>query len=196
RTRRRAFEVHSFAVVSATVARALEFVFARLPIRRAAQMRTPRVNHKQPIRRSINPDAIFLLELGVHPERKLRRVSNLENAVRLKKSTWKEKPEKREEPCHKESGDHGPDKAAAMAVNFGGGSGPSHTTSGGSLRCSDCGRAYILRRVHRRFRCGFSRLRIRIGLGGLQLRHESLLFLPLTATLALVSGGRCVLRRR
>ena len=47
--RRRTFKVNPFAVVSAAVARAFEFVFTGLPIRRTAQMRAASVNHKQTI---------------------------------------------------------------------------------------------------------------------------------------------------
>ena len=67
-TRRRSFEVDALAVVTAAVARTLEFVFTGLPIRRAAEMRAAGVDYKNPVGSAIDPDAIFLLELGVHSQ--------------------------------------------------------------------------------------------------------------------------------
>src|SRR5215469_8406785 len=119
----RALEVDSFIVVSAAVARTLEFVFARLPIWSAAQMRAARVDHKKAVGRAVNPDAIFLLELGVDAECEFRWIADFENGVRFEKSTWKKETEEGEEPRHQEAGDHGPDKAPAMAIDFGRGSG-------------------------------------------------------------------------
>src|ERR1700677_1244138 len=79
RTRRRALKVDPFAVIPAAVARTFEFVLARLPIRSAAQMRAARVNHEDSVGRSIDPDAIFLLEFSVNPEREFRGIADLKN---------------------------------------------------------------------------------------------------------------------
>src|SRR6202021_3662801 len=89
----RALEVDSFTVVPAAVAGTLEFVFAGLPIRRASQMGAACIDHEQAIRRAIDPDAIFLLELGIDAEREFGRVTNLKNGVRFKQSARKEKAE-------------------------------------------------------------------------------------------------------
>src|SRR5215467_2189106 len=72
RTGSRAFEVHSFAVVAAAVAGALEFVFAGLPVRRAAQVGAACVDHKEAVRSAIDPDAVFLLKHTTTTESKLR----------------------------------------------------------------------------------------------------------------------------
>src|SRR5579871_637675 len=120
-TRCRAFEVDTLAVVSATMARALEFVFARLPIRGAAEMRATSVDHEEAVRRAVDPDAILLLKFGVDAKRKFRRVADFEQSVRLEKSARKEEAKESQKPGHQEAGDHGPDEAAAMAVDFGGG---------------------------------------------------------------------------
>src|SRR5437899_12415358 len=64
-TRRRSFEVYSFAVVSTAVAGAFELVFAGLPVWCAAEMCAARVDHEEAIGRAVNPYAIFLLELGI-----------------------------------------------------------------------------------------------------------------------------------
>src|ERR1700680_454398 len=66
---RRTFEIYAFAVVAAAVAGALEFVFAGFPVRSAAEMRAPRVDDEDAVGCAVDPDAIFLLPLGVHAER-------------------------------------------------------------------------------------------------------------------------------
>src|SRR5579862_3024862 len=65
----RPFKVNSFAVVAAAMARAFEFVFARLPIGSAAQMCAARVNDKEPIGSAVDPYTIFLLEFCVDAKR-------------------------------------------------------------------------------------------------------------------------------
>src|SRR5439155_14838639 len=99
RTRRRPFKVHAFAVISASVARALELVFARLPVRRASQMCAARINDEETIGCAIHPDAELLLPFGIHAKRILRRISDLENRVRFKKRARQEEAEERKEPC-------------------------------------------------------------------------------------------------
>src|SRR5579859_3274777 len=86
RTRRWSFEVDPLAVVTATVARALELVLTGLPVRRASQMCAACINHEQPVRRAVHPDAKFLLELGVDAQRKFGRIANLKDGVRFEKS--------------------------------------------------------------------------------------------------------------
>ena len=64
----RAFKVDTLVVITATVARTLEFVLARFPVRRAAEMSAPRVNDKQPVRRAVHPDSVFLLKLSINTQ--------------------------------------------------------------------------------------------------------------------------------
>src|SRR5579864_9750530 len=101
--RRGSLEVDAFTVVSAAVARALEFVFAGFPVGSATEMGTASVDHKQTIGRAIHPDAVFLLEFCIHSESEFGRVSDLENRVGFEKSAGKEEAEKCEEPCHQEA---------------------------------------------------------------------------------------------
>src|SRR6266566_1060851 len=77
------FEVDPFAVVAAAVAGALEFVFAGLPIRGAAEMRAARINNKEAIGSAVHPDAVFLLKLAVHAKRVIGRIPDLKNRGRL-----------------------------------------------------------------------------------------------------------------
>ena len=98
RTRRWSFEVDSFAVVAAAVARTLEFVFAGLPVGRAAEMRAPCINHEQTVRRTVHPDAIFLLEFGVDSESEIGRVANLEKRVGFEECAGKKESKERQKP--------------------------------------------------------------------------------------------------
>src|SRR5215472_16623607 len=68
RARRRPFKIDSFRIVPAAVARALELVFAGLPIGRAAEMSTDRRNHEDPLGVPHHPDSIPVLKLGVDAE--------------------------------------------------------------------------------------------------------------------------------
>src|SRR3984957_14147736 len=89
-TRRRAFEINPLAVVPTAVARTFEFIFAGFPIRSAAQVCAARVDHEDSIRRAVNPDAIFLLKLGVDTQREFRGVAVLENRVWFEQSARQE----------------------------------------------------------------------------------------------------------
>src|SRR4029077_16306884 len=65
-TRRGTFEVDSFAVVSAPVAGTFEFVLASFPVGRATEMRTTREDNEHAVRCAVDPDAVFLLPLGIY----------------------------------------------------------------------------------------------------------------------------------
>src|SRR6185369_3678070 len=65
RSRRGTFEVDTLAVVTTTVTRALELVFAGFPVGRAAEMRTARVDHEETIGSACDPDAVLLLPLRI-----------------------------------------------------------------------------------------------------------------------------------
>src|ERR1700726_4600328 len=64
--RRGTFEVDTFAVVSAPVAGTFEFVLAGFPVRRAAEMRPRPEDNEHPVRCAGDPDAVFLLPLGIY----------------------------------------------------------------------------------------------------------------------------------
>src|SRR5260370_8027175 len=96
-TRRRSFEVDSFAVVSTAVAGALELVFAGLPIWCAAEVRAACVDHEEAIGCAVNPYAVFLLELGIDAQSEFRWVADLKTRVGFKQDTMKKEPEEAEE---------------------------------------------------------------------------------------------------
>src|SRR6266404_3309429 len=98
RARRRAFEVDAFAVIAAAVTRALEFVFAGLPVRCAAEMGAARVDNENAIGSAVDPDAVFLLPLGVDAERVVGRIANLEDGGRLEEGAWQEETEEGDKP--------------------------------------------------------------------------------------------------
>src|SRR5579862_4753717 len=146
-TRRWAFEVDTFAVVAAPVARAFKFVFAGFPVRRAAKVGAACVDHEQTIGRAVNPDTEFLLKLGVDAECKFRGISNFENGIRFKQGARQKESKKSKEPCRQKGGDHGPHKAAALAVDLGRGRSSGYAGSSGCFRGSYRWRANILRGI-------------------------------------------------
>src|SRR5579871_3306007 len=170
--RRGSFEIDSFAVVPASVARTLEFVFAWLPIRRAPKMRAARVNHKQPVGRAVHPNSVLLLKFRINPEGKFRGISDLENAIRLEQCAGKKESKKGKEPSCEKAGDHYPHETAAAAIDFGGRNSGCDAGCGCRLRSSDRRRADIFCGIHRRLGCGLCRFGIRIDRFG--PRHTSL----------------------
>src|ERR1700722_5013338 len=103
-SRRWSLKINSFAVITAAVARALELVLAGFPVRRAAKVRAAGVDHKHPVGSAIDPYAKFLLELSVHTQRKLRGITDLENAVRFEKSARQKETEECNEPRGQKTG--------------------------------------------------------------------------------------------
>src|ERR1700687_6073288 len=101
-------EVDAFAVISASVAGALEFVFAGFPVRSASQMRASRENHEQAIRGPIHPNAVLLLPLGIYPECIVRGIPDLETRRRFEQRARQEKTEEGQEPRGKETSDGTP----------------------------------------------------------------------------------------
>ncbi len=98
-TRRGTFEVDAFGIVAAAVARALEFVFAGLPVRRAAQVGADRRDHEDALGVAHHPDAVLILELGIDAESEIRGIADLEAGLRLVQRARKEEAEKCEEPA-------------------------------------------------------------------------------------------------
>lgn len=117
-TRSWTFEVDAFAVVAAAVAWAFEFVFARFPVGRAAQVSAARVNHEQAIGRAVNPNAIFLLPLRIDTKRVVRGITDLERSARLEQGARQEEAEKRQEPRDQERRDADPCQSTAALIDF------------------------------------------------------------------------------
>src|SRR5260370_1670939 len=82
-TRRRAFEVDTFAVVTAAVTRTLELILACLPVWGATQMSAASIDDEHAIGCAVNPDAVFLLPLGVNTDSVARSVADPENSCML-----------------------------------------------------------------------------------------------------------------
>src|SRR5580698_789469 len=139
-TRGGTLEVNSFAVVSAAVTRTLEFVFARLPVRSATQMSAARVNHEDAIGRPVYPDAVSLLELGVHAQPILLGIADLEAGCRLEQSTGQKETEKGNEPRDQKTNDCAPHQSPALLINFAVfRADRCDSTRCRRLRCSNCG---------------------------------------------------------
>src|SRR5580700_3040586 len=173
-TRSRAFEVDAFAVIAAAVAWALELVLARFPVRGAAQVGTPCVNHEHAVWSAIDPDAVFLLKFCVDAQRELRGIANLENCVRFEKSARKKEPEESQEPCSQECRYCDPHQTATAAVDLGiRWPRRGQSSSRCRLRGSDRRRADVLRGINRARGRRLGWLGIRGGLRALRFRHES-----------------------
>ena len=118
RTRCWSFKVHAFAVIAAAVTWTFEFVFARLPVRRAAKMSAARVDHEHAIRRSIDPDTIFLLPLCIHAETVIGGIADFETGGWLEQRARQEEAEESDEPCHQEGRDGAPHKTTASLIHI------------------------------------------------------------------------------
>ena len=92
-----ALEVHTLRIVPAAVTGALEFVLARLPVRRAAQVRANRRDHKDPFRVAHHPDAVLVLEFGVHAEAEIGRIADFEIGLWLEQRARKEEAQEHHE---------------------------------------------------------------------------------------------------
>ena len=117
RSRSRAFEVDALAVVPTAMARAFEFVFTGLPVRRAAEMRAARVDDKETIGSSRHPDAILLLPLGIDAKRVVGGSPNTKDAGRFKNRARQEEPHEHQEERRECTGDGGPHDATAHLVH-------------------------------------------------------------------------------
>src|SRR6185312_15346977 len=144
------FEVDAFVVVTTAVARALEFVFRGLPVGSATKMRAARIDHKQPIRATIHPDAIFLLPLGIDAESVVLRVADLERSRRFKQRARQEKSEECQEPCSEKRSNHGPSKTPSLLIDFVVlGANCSHPTRFRSFGSSDRRSSYVANGITR-----------------------------------------------
>ena len=76
---------------------ALEFVLARLPVRRAAQVRANRRDHEDPFRVAHHPDAVLVLEFGVHAEAEIGRIADFEIGLWLEQRARKEEAQEHHE---------------------------------------------------------------------------------------------------
>ena len=75
------FEVHTLAVISASMAGTLEFIFSRLPFRSASQVRTPRENNEQAVRLPNNPNAIGHQEPLIDSQREVTGKADIKNRI-------------------------------------------------------------------------------------------------------------------
>src|SRR5690348_13884527 len=112
RARRRAFEVDALAVVTTTMTRALELVFAGFPVGRAAEMSAARIDHEEPIGSARDPDAVLLLPLRINADGVVSRRADAKNARRLEYRTRQEEPHEHEKESGERTGDRRPDHAA------------------------------------------------------------------------------------
>ena len=93
----RTFEVDSFSVVAAAMARALELAFAGDPVGSTAEMGADRGDHEDAFAVSHHPDSVLALELGIHAETEIGGVADLEHRIRLIKNPREEEAEKHQE---------------------------------------------------------------------------------------------------
>src|SRR5712671_550779 len=108
RARGWALEVDAFAVIAAAVTRTLEFVFAGVPVRRAAEMGAARVDNENAIGSAVDPDAIFLLPLGVDAESVVGWIANFEDGRRFEEGARQEETKEGDEPSAQKTGDRAP----------------------------------------------------------------------------------------
>src|SRR5579863_7759442 len=97
RPRRRTFEVDSFGVVAAAMARALELVLAGFPVRRTSQVSADSRNHEDAFGVPYDPDAKLVLEFSVDAEAEIGGISDLEFGLRFVESAWEEEPQKHQQ---------------------------------------------------------------------------------------------------
>jgi len=116
RARRRAFEVDALAVVATAVARAFEFVFTGLPIRRAAEMSAARIDNEEPVGSSRHPDAVLLLPFCVDADSVIGDGPNTKYAGRFENRARQEKPHEHQKESSQCSGDSGPDDPSSHFV--------------------------------------------------------------------------------
>src|SRR5258708_9165047 len=165
------------------MARTIELVLARLPVRRAAQVRTSRVNSEHTVWRAVHPNPKLLLKLRIPPQGKLRGIADLENCVWFEKSARQEKTEEGEKPSCEKSGYPSPYQPPPPLVDLGGRwTGRVQSGRGCSLRGSHGWCAHVLRGIHPSLGHGFHCIRIPNRLFALLNRHESLPIIYLTKT--------------
>src|SRR5436853_3012150 len=118
RARSGPFEVYAFAVITASVTRAFELVFAGLPVGSASEVGASGINHKQPFGVANYPDAVLLLEFRVDADAKITGETDSKYGIWLEDSTRQEELQEHEEVGNKEARDGGPDNSAAESVDL------------------------------------------------------------------------------
>src|SRR5690242_15929944 len=88
RPRRWPLEVHTLGGIAAAMARALEFVLGRFPVRGAAKMRALREDTEQARRLFDHPNAKSLFVLLVDSDLIIRRVSDGVNRIGFEQGSW------------------------------------------------------------------------------------------------------------
>src|ERR1039457_4412430 len=121
--RRRTLEVDAFGVVAAAVARALELVLARLPVRRAAQVGADGRDDEDTLGIAYHPDAALILKFRIHPETEIRGVANAEldlgfvERARIEEAQKHQEVEaQRAQPCRHHKPPPAPDHLAWVRV--------------------------------------------------------------------------------
>src|SRR4030095_2533587 len=105
RSRSRPFKIDRLAIVPAAMTGTLKLVLTGFPVRRAAEMRAARVDHKNPIGSFVYPDAILLLPLGVNAKRVICRKAHFKLAGWFKNGARQEKSKEHQKVGHQKN-DH------------------------------------------------------------------------------------------
>ena len=116
RTRRGPFKINGLSIVAAAVTRTLELVFARFPLRRAAQVRTAGEHDKEAIGLLDDPNTIAHQELLVHAEIEIRGIADRENGVGFVECPRKKEPQEHKEVDAEIAADGRPDDTPAHAI--------------------------------------------------------------------------------
>src|SRR6266446_333539 len=114
---RRPLEIDPFVVVTASVARTFELIFAGLPIRGAAEVGTTSVDDKDTIGSAIHPNAIPLLPFRIHTQTVIGGIADLEDGGWFEKSAGQKKTEKSQKPCSQKGCDRYPHQPAAALID-------------------------------------------------------------------------------
>ena len=112
--RRRPFKIDSFRRVAAAVAGALEFVFRRLPIRSAAQVRALGKDRENLGGLPHHVDSILLLEPVTDTQHVIRRVAQIADCAGLKEGARKKEAQEHQEIRGQKCPNTSPGKAPAQ----------------------------------------------------------------------------------
>jgi len=112
-----ALEIYTLAVVTAAVARALEFIFRGLPFGRAAEMRATGEDDEEAIRLADDPDAIGHQKALVNSETEIGGKADIKSGIGLVQSAGKEKPEEHQEVHAEVAPNTGPYNSAAARID-------------------------------------------------------------------------------
>src|SRR5579871_847225 len=109
--RRGTFEVDALGIVAAAMTGTLEFVFAGFPIRGTAQVSADGGNDEDALGIADHPDAVLILELGVHAESEVGGIADAEARFGLVEGARKEEPQEHQK-IDAQNAEHGSDDEA------------------------------------------------------------------------------------